>query len=287
MSPEQAKRLLPVLVHVQAHLDGDLSLETLASHAGCSARHLHRLFQESLRETPQKYVERLRLERAAFCLRFQTDSVLHVALAVGFQAHEVFTRAFRRHFRQTPREYRQRATQTPEGESGTRRQPSSSAQGLSDVRVVELAPQHVAFLRHVGPYEQVDPTCWAEIATWLRARRIASHGWLLGLGHDAPGITPPEKLRFDACVAVGAPFEGEGRIACQRLPGGPHARVTHVGPLDGLPAAYAHVASKIADLRGYRPVWLPILETYHAHRLDDVHTLIQTDIHIPLEPLVG
>jgi AraC family transcriptional regulator len=284
MTPQQAERLLPVLVHVQAHLDGDLSLDSLAHCAGMSARHLHRLFQAALGETPQKYVERLRIERAALCLSFQEDPVLHVALAVGYSGHEVFTRAFRRRFSLAPREYRARGRR-PAGEERRRIQASSSASSLSEARLVTLPPRHVAFVRHVGRYEDVDPNRWAEISQWLRSRGIRHGGWLMGLGHDAPGITAPDRLRFDACVAVNGPFHGEGHVGCQPLAGGLHAQVTHVGPLDALPAAYAQLADRLERIRAHRPIWLPILEAYHVRRIDDVHALLQTDIHVPLESI--
>ena len=60
-------------------------------------------------ETPKQYTLRLRLEGAAARLLASDDSVIEVALAAGFTSHEVFTRAFRRHFGRTPAAYRSTA----------------------------------------------------------------------------------------------------------------------------------------------------------------------------------
>ena len=60
-------------------------------------------------ETPKQYTLRLRLEGAAARMLASDDSIVDVALAAGFNSHEVFTRAFRRHFGRTPAEYRANA----------------------------------------------------------------------------------------------------------------------------------------------------------------------------------
>src|SRR6185312_3090317 len=99
-------RIIPALVHIQAHLDQDLSLDALAGHVGLSRYHFHQLFKQATGETPKSYVERLRLEWAAVQLRIRRVGVLEVALECGYQNHETFTRAFRARFGVSPRDYR-------------------------------------------------------------------------------------------------------------------------------------------------------------------------------------
>lgn len=98
--------LLHVLGRLNGHLDEDTSLETIASNAGWSPFHLHRVFSRVVGETPKRYALRVRLETAAARLVASDESVCDVAVAAGFNSHEVFTRAFRRHFGQTPSRYR-------------------------------------------------------------------------------------------------------------------------------------------------------------------------------------
>src|ERR1700730_2399748 len=102
------KQVQPVLAFAAAHLDEDLSLEALAREAGLSAFHLHREISTPAGETPKEYTMRLRVGRAAVMLLTSDDSVLDVALACGFQSHEVFCRTFRRRFGITPSAYRER-----------------------------------------------------------------------------------------------------------------------------------------------------------------------------------
>ena len=104
---EDRQKLLPLLVHIQANLDGDLSLAALSRKAGLSPSHFHRSFKAAIGETPRDYVARLRVERGAFRLLLHDAKLVDVALDCGFQNHETFIRAFRRVFGKTPGEYRE------------------------------------------------------------------------------------------------------------------------------------------------------------------------------------
>jgi AraC family transcriptional regulator len=102
------KQVQPVMAFAAAHLDEDVSLAALAGQAGLSAFHLHRVFSAAAGETPKQFTLRLRLARAAALLLTTGDSVLDVALDCGFQTHEAFCRAFRKHFEMSPSAYRAR-----------------------------------------------------------------------------------------------------------------------------------------------------------------------------------
>jgi len=80
----------------------DASLAALARRSGWSPFHLHRAFRRVVNETPKRYVQRLRLERAAARLATGDEKILSIALSEGFRSHEVFVRAFRRHFGCSP-----------------------------------------------------------------------------------------------------------------------------------------------------------------------------------------
>jgi AraC family transcriptional regulator len=101
--------VLRILNRIRARGEGHVSLDGMARLAGWSPFHLHRAFRDLVRQTPKQYQLRLQLERAAVALACTNDSVLDVALASGFAGHEVFSRAFRRHFGTTPTHYRQHA----------------------------------------------------------------------------------------------------------------------------------------------------------------------------------
>lgn len=285
---EDWETLLPLLVHIQAHLEDDLGLEALGRKAGLSAFHLQRRFKAAIGETPKAYTQRLRLERAAFRLRVHDSSVLDIALECGFQSHETFLRAFRRRFDQTPGAYREQgraeaaAWSEPRGEALAETGPGFE---ISATKVIPLRPVHVAFRRHVGPYEAVPESLFDELEAWAARRRLPGPPVWMGIGHDAPGTTPPEQLRFDAALVVPGPFAPEGRIACQLLPGGPFAVTSHAGPYDTLPAAYAALFPRLLAIPGHRLVGLPAIEIYHTTKVNVGHRLNHTDLCLPVVPL--
>jgi AraC family transcriptional regulator len=281
-----------VLVHTEAHLDQDLSTPALARVAGLSASRFHRVFAIETGESPHAYVARLRLDRAAFYLVTQEGTIPDVALAVGYKTPETFTRAFYRRFATTPMAYRARAPATvaaPSMVQSAARQPGleeTAGPALSSVRVAELRPQPVAFLRHVGPYEDVDGSLFDELAAWARRRGDITGPWL-GLGHDAPGITPAEQLRFDACLGVRAERHTRSRIAFQTVPGGWYAVATHTGPYNTLPDAHRSVYATARTFAGYRVAGLPLVECYLTSTVRPDAHLNTTQIRLPLTRLVA
>ena len=154
---------------------------------------------------------------------------------------------------------------------------------LSSTKLQTLEDVHLAFIRHTGPYEQVSESLWVELSTWASRHRLSPPFILLGIGHDAPGITPPDKLRFDAAIRVPAPVRATGRIGYQLLGGRTFAVTTHVGPYHHLPEAYRELFSRLASRRDCRVVGLPVVEAYHTTVIRPAHLLNHTDIYIPVE----
>ena len=72
------------------------------------------------------------------------------------------------------------------------------------------------------------------------------------MGHDDPQITPPDKIRYDACVTVDASVTGEGEVGIQTVGGGRYAVTTHKGPYANLEATYAELMGKWFPQSGER-----------------------------------
>lgn len=269
--------LLPLLIHIQANLEGDLSLAALSRKSGLSPFHLQRRFKATIGETPKAYTSRLRLERGAFRLLVHDSNVLDIALECGFQNHETFLRAFRRRFGRAPSDYREWVREQLEDCAA-----GAPAFEISATRVIPLRPMHLAFRRHLGPYESVPETLFDDLEAWAARHRLPGPPVWMGIGHDAPGTTPPERLRFDAALVVPGPFAPEGEVGHQLLPGGLFAVTTHVGPYETLPAAYGAIFPRLLALPGYRLVGLPAVEIYHTTRVNVSHRLNHTDLCLPV-----
>jgi AraC family transcriptional regulator len=98
-----------VRAKIEANLDTDLSLESLAKESGYSRAHFLRMFQATAGVTPHQYVLDLRLRRAQERLLQANSSIVDVALSCGFSSQSHMTSVFRQHLEMTPGEFRRNA----------------------------------------------------------------------------------------------------------------------------------------------------------------------------------
>lgn len=98
---------------VVAHPDADASVEALAARAAMSPRHFARAFAAEVGTTPARWVEGVRVEAARLLLETADQPVDAVAAASGFGSAETLRRAFLRHLRVAPTDYRKRFRKEP------------------------------------------------------------------------------------------------------------------------------------------------------------------------------
>ncbi len=82
----------------------------IARRAAYSVAQTHRIFMSAYGEAPGAFRRRLVLERAADMLARSEASVWKIAVESGFASAEAFSRAFRRSFNATPRDFRKSPT---------------------------------------------------------------------------------------------------------------------------------------------------------------------------------
>lgn len=94
-------------IWLQETLGTQRGIEELASRMGYSSSQIRRRFRSCFGLSPGAYRDRLRLEWAARLLIHTPTEIRHVATVCGYRNHSAFSRAFQRHYGQTPRHYRQ------------------------------------------------------------------------------------------------------------------------------------------------------------------------------------
>lgn len=100
-------RINQVVHFIDTHLARKLNLEELARAAFFSPFHFHRLFTGIVGETPNEFVNRLRLEKAANMMQFKSNlSITDIAFQCGFSSSAVFSRSFKARFNLSPTEWR-------------------------------------------------------------------------------------------------------------------------------------------------------------------------------------
>ncbi len=110
---ESNRRLLRARDAMDRTYAQPLDVRALARIAHVSEAHFIRSFRATFGETPHRYLQRRRVERAMFLLRATDRRVTEVCLDVGFTSLGTFSRTFRDIVGASPTAYRRRAEVHP------------------------------------------------------------------------------------------------------------------------------------------------------------------------------
>jgi AraC-like DNA-binding protein len=105
---EQNRRMLRARDAMDRDYARPLDLAQLAAIAHASEAHFIRTFRITFGETPHRYLQRRRVERAMFLLRTTDRSVTDICMEVGFSSLGTFSRTFRDIVGESPSQFRGR-----------------------------------------------------------------------------------------------------------------------------------------------------------------------------------
>ncbi len=281
-------RLRRVLQHIETHLDEDLTVEGLSDIAAFSKFHFHRQFSAVFNIGVAKYIQLLRLKRAAYQLAFHDTAVIDIALAGGYDSPEAFARAFKKLIGQTPSEFRQapvvgwEATFAILTEIRSAHMKQDTA-GLS-VKVIDFKTTRVAALEHRG-----DPALLATLIrkfiAWRKAEGLSpQNSATFNILYVDPLTIPPEDYRIDICVATENKIApNEAGIIEKIIPGGRCAVLRHVGPNDNLRDSVTYLYKDWLPESGLEPRDFPLFcQRVSFFPAVPEHEAV-TDIFLPLK----
>src|SRR5947209_9515762 len=110
---ESNRRLLRARDAMDRAYAAPLDVPTLARIACVSEAHFIRTFRTTFGETPNRYLQRRRVERAMFLLRSSDRSVTDICMDVGFSSLGTFSRVFSSIVGESPSAYRARGLLPP------------------------------------------------------------------------------------------------------------------------------------------------------------------------------
>jgi AraC-like DNA-binding protein len=91
---------------IESEYERSIPLKELAEKAGCSVRHFGDMFRRHFGMPPHEYLQRHRLQRAAYLLRDRNLTIKGVAHCVGYRNIHFFSVAFKRYFGVAPGAFR-------------------------------------------------------------------------------------------------------------------------------------------------------------------------------------
>jgi AraC family transcriptional regulator len=251
---EYVARINRVIDHIDAHLGDELTLAALADIACFSRFHFHRIFSAMVGETITDYIKRIRLQNAAARLiNNPRDSVTDIAMVCGFSSPSVFARAFKDQFGTSASAWRSSAGSVhrarPPATSGTAdskagqadRKPGDAPDGhllhprehlaeqrrndmavpAQSIEVKELPELHVAYVRHIGPFNRIGEA-FGKLMQWAGPRGLLRFPETKSLAvyRDSPEVTDVSKLRSDACITIPEGTKVDGEVGLMKIPGG-------------------------------------------------------------------
>ncbi|MCP4131982.1 MAG: AraC family transcriptional regulator [bacterium] len=285
------QRIHHVQDYISTHLDEELNLEKLAEIAAFSPFYFHRIFKAIAGETLHNFIQRIRLEKSCALLSSDFDKrIIDIALACGFATPASFSKAFKQRYSITPSEWRNGKELDPPVEATGDRDLKNlyDRREKMNIEIEILPPYRIAYMRRIGPYGADNALVLEKLIKWAGTRELLSGSSItLGIAHDNPELTPPEKCRYDSCIVIPADYKVENNINTNDLPGGKYAVYRINGITENAEKAWNDFFSTWLPDSGYQCDDRPHFEKYVGNIESEIEQTgtYTFEICIPVKPL--
>jgi AraC family transcriptional regulator len=280
---------------MRQNLDGDLSLDALAR-VGCFSKfHFHRVFRSITDETVGDMVLRMRVERAANLLRTVPKlSITAAAFESGFSSASVFSRAFKKQFGITAREWDRKSALEKNSKNGQFREefPRYTLEDLQgcgfEVRVRSQPAQRLAYIRVHDAFRSFDriKNAYYRLMDWYRENGgDLGDIRLYGMSQDNPDVTQLRLCRFDWCVKVPAGWKVEGDVGVTDFPACRVASIRCVGDIGLENKVIQYLFRYWLPRSRFQPANLPGMEIYRRQPAEMGWENFDIDCAVPVVPL--
>lgn len=276
------ERINKVLKYINENLEEKMELEKLAGISNFSPFHFHRIMRAYLNEPMGAFIQRLRLDKAAFYLEITDLSTTEIAYKCGYEMPSSFNKAFKKRFGISPGDFRK----------GQRVQLQTSNliihQNIKKMelkaKVKEVKPKKVVYVRRLGDYNLSAGEAWDKVCSFAAKNKLFGFKTeMLGVSYDDPEITETEKLRYEACIAINKDVKPEGEVGVKTIEGGRYAIFKHKGPYETLNETYNAIHRQWLPGSGYKLRDIPVYEKYLNDPGKTKPEKLLTEIYIPVE----
>lgn len=236
------KEINKLIDYIYNNLDKELTMQDLSRRINLSPYHFHRIFSTEQGEPLGKFIQRIRIERAAALLKGdQYTPVTQIAYACGFSSATLFCRNFKKHFGVTAQEYRNSQRENsknslyesiinPNSRSYSRYFCHEKSILIGEkimtctFEIKNLAALEIIYCRHQGALDQMQDA-FGKLIQWAYPRGLMANPEmrLLSVYHDDPRITETSKLTADAGMIINTDVKPEGEIGKHTIQSGLYA----------------------------------------------------------------
>ncbi len=293
-----------VVDYVDQHLEESPDLAVLASIAGLSPFHFHRIFSAMTGETVHGFVRRLRVEKAARMLLNRPEvSVTEVCYSCGFSSMPVFCRSFRDHFGVSALDFRdQKADEISKIRQLLSKKSQSDSELVADLCLVEpneerrqfmknnievkkMPAMKLVYVRHTGSFDRIGES-YGKLMQWAGPRGLLQVPDVktVTVYHDDPSVTAIEKVRQSACITVSGLMKTEGEVGFMEVPELQCAVGRFEIGVDGFTEAWNTMCLWLTE-SGFQPGEGCPYELYHNNHEEHPERKFILDICIPVKEL--
>jgi AraC-like DNA-binding protein len=102
MTESMNEKIQESLAFIEQHIYKSISLDEMATHVFLSTRSFYRLFKKYTGESPAKYLEKKKMEKALELLRMPGSGINTIAYTLGYKNYETFSTRFKRYYKISP-----------------------------------------------------------------------------------------------------------------------------------------------------------------------------------------
>lgn len=309
---EYISRINKVQDYIEANISEDLSLITLSNVANFSQYHFHRIFCAIVGEPLSKYIQRIRLEKAAISLSGNPKyTIAQIALKCGFSNQASFSRAFKKHFGFSASELRADSSilkskkckmESKQGKDSLNsftynevvediKCKEQLTTNISlNVEVKDIQEMPVIYIRNIGMFKgeaELFKKLLGKLFNWAGARGLIQYPntKILSLYHDNPEVTDETKFRTSICMTIPRDTEGDGEIGKMIIPGGKYAIGHFTLESYEYKEAWDLIWGTWLIESGYQPDDRPCFEIYLNNPEEHPDKKSIVDMYIPVKPL--
>jgi AraC family transcriptional regulator len=323
MAEQYRGRINLAVDYIDNNIGKDFTLDVIASVAGFSKYHFHRIFYTFTGESLFQFIQRLRLEKAAtLLLNNPVRPVTDIALECGFGNSSSFAKSFKQYFGYSATVWRDLGhvscmqESTPVKKDRNLRQADSNdgkAFPLANlyieyinynqvwryelmenvsrtVEVKDLPETTLAYVRYVGPYKgdgKLFENLFNKLFQWAGPRNLLHYPETktIIIYHDNPDITDESKLRVSVSISVPEDTAVDGEIGKMVIPAGKYALARFELSDTEYQEAWDWVYRTWLPESGYQPDDRPCFEMYHNDPKTHPEGKSIVDICIGVKPL--
>lgn len=262
-------RINRAIDHVTRNLGEPLDLEAVARVACFSPHHFHRIFRALVGETLHTFVKRVRLERAVFLMSHRDGtSLTEIALRCGFSSSSDFSRCFRAAYGVPPSAFdidTYRRTRRADFLDAVKLTdlPASQDPDAFTVRLRDLPPRRVAYIRVMRPYGGGVAQAADRLVAWAKQHGLEGGQWL-GYQWEDPEIVPLEHCRYDVGLEIPADVGVGGDISVTTFPAMRVAELEIAGSVDLELRALDWLYKTWLPRSGFAPDHQPVFEAWNG-----------------------